>query len=712
MFKLIIRRSFGVFNLSVRGGACYGGLRILHLFFNLRGSSDYSVIRIIMHPSRRIAVICLFLAFILCIINHLNILGILGGPRITKEVGNRLSHFKSEDTYKPLMCSINGYMSPGCYQLKNSTLVVDFKHIKYWCEMEGYLNPTEDVFHISNGGAQSISPLTFKTHEPLGYYMGNRFSSKPEGKARILLVDAEHTIPISRQWDPRGHPYPIQIAQFGLACYSRYRTLQSWKPSPHAFPYQMVVDFKSQFASHLNCSSDNNHCSFGEKAGSVSYKLTGANLSHNLTALITKGANWPRGTRLVINVSLRLSTRRRAQIHFACTDTFGEGSVVIENDYWALGYSESVDLKVVFFQKHCRKVVLLQNLEMVLMKAVDSINREAKAKPILKSLLLDSKTHKLMVVDAVELRYPRQSIDGDGPGVVQELLLFVPIKNERVEEVGSLRHLLVNTEFERQRFMAAAEWLVQNQAQDGSWRISAKHVLTRDIYLKPGWCSAMGQGQGISLLVRASHVTGDEVFLKAAHRALGPFSRSVQLSQSSDEECGVRANFLGQSTLPWYEEYPAIPSVFVLNGFIYSLIGLYDLSKMTIVNKSNNSVTARASQLLEEGVGTLVRVLPLYDSGTGSFYDLRHLSLAHAFRLSPRIERLTLSKQGVVDTRSGTLQALLKAGPNRARWQYHQIHLLQLYQLAAVIAPQHANLWHIYFDRWLAYLWGFRSDHN
>ncbi|VDM16778.1 unnamed protein product [Hydatigera taeniaeformis] len=620
-------------------------------------------------------------------------------PRLSEEHMSKVFDFKSEDVFKPLMCSINGYMSPGCYQLKNSTFLVDFKHMKYWYEVEGYLNSTEGVFHMSNGGAQSTLPLLLYAHEPLGHYMGQRFLSNPEGKQHILLIDVEQNIPISRQWDSKGYPYPIQIAQFGLAYYSRYLTLQSWKPSSHAFSHQVVVDLKLRFANR-------------QKAGSVSYKLTSADLSPNLTALITKGVNWPRETRLIINASLPRSSWKRAQIHFACSDTFGEGNIVTNNNYWALGYSQSVDLKVVFFQKDCQKVLILQNLDMVFKKAIDSINREAKVKSIFSSSLLGSEINNPTVVNGVELRYPQRNSGRDELGVIQELLLFVPIRNERMEEVGSVRHLLVNTEFARERFMASSEWLVQNQAQDGSWRVPVKHVFTRDIYLNPGWCSAMGQGQGISLLVRAGHVTGEKNFLVAAGRALEAFSRSVQLSQASDDVCGVRANFLGQSTLPWYEEYPVVPSAFVLNGFIYSLIGLYDLSKVSNVNGSNDSVTATASQLLEDGISTLAQVLPLYDSGTGSFYDLRHLSLAHAFRLTSHMERLTWSEQGILKTKSGTLQALLKAGPNRARWQYHRIHLLQLHQLSAVIAPQHADLWHIYFDRWLAYLWGFRSGHN
>ena len=46
---------------------------------------------------------------------------------------------------------------------------------------------------------------------------------------------------------------------------------------------------------------------------------------------------------------------------------------------------------------------------------------------------------------------------------------------------------------------------------------------------------------------------------------------------------GVVAEFL--SSLPWYEEYPTSPPTFILNGFIYSVLGritytpLLDLAK-------------------------------------------------------------------------------------------------------------------------------------
>ncbi len=78
------------------------------------------------------------------------------------------------------------------------------------------------------------------------------------------------------------------------------------------------------------------------------------------------------------------------------------------------------------------------------------------------------------------------------------------------------------------------------------------------------------------MLVRAYHETGDHQYLESAIRGLQPFTRSVH--GDSDKPCGVRTFFLGNRKFPWYEEYPVVPSIFVLNGFIFSLVGLFDLS--------------------------------------------------------------------------------------------------------------------------------------
>lgn len=175
--------------------------------------------------------------------------------------------------------------------------------------------------------------------------------------------------------------------------------------------------------------------------------------------------------------------------------------------------------------------------------------------------------------------------------------------------------------------------------------------------------------------------------------------------------CFVFASFVtlfsGQSThsylhslfrYVWYEEYPTVPSIFVLNGFIYSLFGLYDLGQVCATlphqepgngerqnpnqengGKEKGDACRRANALFEEGVRSLEALLALYDSGSGSFYDLRHYSLAGA------------------------------VPPNVARWDYHSTHINQLLALYSVVRRDvFASTAH----RWIGYMKGHRAPHN
>jgi len=71
-----------------------------------------------------------------------------------------------------------------------------------------------------------------------------------------------------------------------------------------------------------------------------------------------------------------------------------------------------------------------------------------------------------------------------------------------------------------------------------------------------------------------------------------------------------------------YEEYPTSPPSFVLNGFIYSLLGLYDLKAIAPYNYS-----IEANLLYEQGIKSLKKMLLLFDTGSGTSYDLRHFTL-------------------------------------------------------------------------------------
>ena len=77
----------------------------------------------------------------------------------------------------------------------------------------------------------------------------------------------------------------------------------------------------------------------------------------------------------------------------------------------------------------------------------------------------------------------------------------------------------------------------------------------------------MYQGVVISTLVRAYRIDRDEELLELCKKATLVFTRSL-------EEGGVKTQESGGSL---YEEYPAYPLPRVLDGYLFSLLGLYDL---------------------------------------------------------------------------------------------------------------------------------------
>lgn len=120
----------------------------------------------------------------------------------------------------------------------------------------------------------------------------------------------------------------------------------------------------------------------------------------------------------------------------------------------------------------------------------------------------------------------------------------------------------------------------------------------------------------------------------------------------------------------WYEEYPTNPSSFVLNGFMYSLLGLYDLAQA-----SNNG---QVEKLLENGLGSLVALVPMFDTGSGTTYDLRHLTMGGA--------------------------------PKLARWDYHSTHVNLLFVLSTIF-PEEKILLET-GNRWQNYMSGQKAEHN
>lgn len=238
----------------------------------------------------------------------------------------------------------------------------------------------------------------------------------------------------------------------------------------------------------------------------------------------------------------------------------------------------------------------------------------------------------------------------------------------------------------------AGDYLVESQSKKtGGWPISVvrKFDTKSNVYLNPGWHSAMAQGHALSLLCRLYNHTNDEKYLKSAIEALNLFDKNV------NNDDGIRAYFLN-SSLVWYEEYPTKPSsLFVLNGFLYSLFGLNDFVHAccsTSNMNTNDNITLneiRARSMFLNGINSLKHMINLYDTGTRTFYDLRHL-------INPIVN------------------------PNVARWDYHALHVSQLNYLVDVIENNYrqdgishlAKSFKDVADRWNEYMKGISNKNT
>jgi len=120
------------------------------------------------------------------------------------------------------------------------------------------------------------------------------------------------------------------------------------------------------------------------------------------------------------------------------------------------------------------------------------------------------------------------------------------------------------------------------------------------------WRSALAQGQGISVCLRAFELSKDERYLNAAHQGFNSFRFLAR-----EHPGGVLDD---SRAYTWLEEYIIEPPTHVLNGFIWALWGVRDYA--VAVNDSY------AWKLWNQCVRTLQENLQHYDLGFWSSYDM------------------------------------------------------------------------------------------
>lgn len=161
----------------------------------------------------------------------------------------------------------------------------------------------------------------------------------------------------------------------------------------------------------------------------------------------------------------------------------------------------------------------------------------------------------------------------------------------------------------RETFLRMATWFCENLTIKGDFGVWEYHFAFPRYQLRAPWPSAMSQGEGISVLMRAFQLTQEERYLECAKLALASFEVPL-------ENGGVR--YRDEDGFIWYEEYPSlVEPPHVLNGFIFALFGLYDFYKATGNEK--------ALDLFNEGIETLKANLRRWDQGFWSRYDLTNV---------------------------------------------------------------------------------------
>ena len=156
-------------------------------------------------------------------------------------------------------------------------------------------------------------------------------------------------------------------------------------------------------------------------------------------------------------------------------------------------------------------------------------------------------------------------------------------------------YLLKKEEKYRKKFLYCAEWTLKTQEATGAWN-NFFFAYPEHPY------GAMAQGEATSVLVRAWSLTKDDNYLSAAKRAIDFMLKPV-------EQGGTSKYNSGDLVLLEYTHLSA-----VLNGWIFSLFGLYDICLACSETKYEEA--------LNKTLRTLEKTLDKFDRSYWSNYDL------------------------------------------------------------------------------------------
>lgn len=161
-------------------------------------------------------------------------------------------------------------------------------------------------------------------------------------------------------------------------------------------------------------------------------------------------------------------------------------------------------------------------------------------------------------------------------------------------------YLEENSDEFKYKFLNIANWTLKNQKANGMWECMAK---LKDTVHKSQ--SSMCQSEGVSVLLRAYIITKENKYYNAATNAIDFMLKNIE----DDGTCLYRGNDI------IFQEYVSKDNLSVLNGWIFSIFGLFDY---TLVNNEK-----RYKDILENTINSMTKYLKKYDRKFWSNYDLK-----------------------------------------------------------------------------------------
>jgi heparosan-N-sulfate-glucuronate 5-epimerase len=230
-------------------------------------------------------------------------------------------------------------------------------------------------------------------------------------------------------------------------------------------------------------------------------------------------------------------------------------------------------------------------------------------------------------ISLVERKYQRQAYVFDSAGVPlferEHRQYYHPVYIGLFALGAYEAYLKTGEPRARDDFLKSASWFHNNLVLHGRffyWEYRFPNHSHAGVHKVP-WVSAMAQGIGVSVLVRAMAETGDQTYLVKARAAIEPMLHDLTAGGVS---AVVGDGYIFPQEIP---SDPPHPPSNILNGAISAYLGIYDYYRIT----SDASIQKEGEKILK----SFASVLDKYDAKYWSFYCLwpKYLASHHYHQL-------------------------------------------------------------------------------